>query len=120
MSRVRFFVQLAAILGIAVLTVALRRVSRTAEPVLAVPVPPASAVSESPPSSLASSEEAVQRFLIQQPARDPSMDPETYARAFQPPPRPSQMPPEARPKPSDITPSSRDWKQLQREGAVAY
>ncbi len=120
MSRVRFFVQLAAILGIAVLTIALRRVGRTAEPVSTVSVPPAPAVSESPPSSLTPSEEAVQQFLLQQPARDPSMDPETFARAFQPPPRPSELPPEARPKPSDITPSSRDWKRLQREGAVAY
>ncbi len=50
-----------------------------------------------------------------QPVDDPSLDLATLKRAFQPPPPPSSLPPEARPHPSDITPPSQEWRQLQRE-----
>lgn len=54
-----------------------------------------------------------------QPVEDPSLDADTLARAFQPPPSPSQLPPEARPRSADITPPAREWRKLQREHHAA-
>jgi len=51
--------------------------------------------------------------------RDPSVDPEVLARAFAPPP--ANLPAKARPKPSNIHPSPREWKRLQEQHeVVAY
>jgi hypothetical protein len=50
---------------------------------------------------------------------DPSVDPEVLAKAFAPPP--ANLPATARPKPSNIHPSPREWRRLQeQQNAVAY
>jgi hypothetical protein len=50
---------------------------------------------------------------------DPSVAPEILAKAFAPPP--PNLPAKARPKPSNIHPSPREWRRLQEQhDAVAY
>ncbi len=52
---------------------------------------------------------------------DPSLDPKVLERAFVPPPPPSMLPPDARPKRSAIEPPRRTWQERQRyDSAVAY
>lgn len=53
--------------------------------------------------------------------QDPSVDPAALARAFRAPPPPDFLPPEARPRPPEIHPPARAWRELEREErAVAY
>jgi hypothetical protein len=49
---------------------------------------------------------------------DPSLDPKVLAKAYAP--APANLPPEARPKPLRITPSAKEMRRLEQEGATAY
>lgn len=46
-------------------------------------------------------------------ARDPSIDPQAFARAY--PKRPQAFPAEARPKASAIDPPKREWNRIKRQ-----
>ena len=87
---------------------------QTAQQLATAPAGPAGSL-QTPVASRAAEPAAVVNPENLSTIQDPSLDAATLQRAFQPPPPPSSLPPEARPRPSDITPPGREWRQLQRE-----